>query len=226
MERCDIFYCDKSLHIVTSCDSYGLCRIIEDCDRWLHGYWFWLWQFYDRLYQGIKKHEFWQYLSTWNVNLWDICVWPITKLFSQGRKTATKTWNVPNFKLLNGHPIEPPNPEQHQKLKYTTKGGRNIVVYDNLFPEELLDHLRDHVLKYGVYYYDESTSDPTSDNVQWIAGFPLEEFVESPYWSILKEVWWVQGFDCLFIVKWGRKQDSGFPSHGEGEKKKVLIIPP
>ena len=62
------------------------------------------------------------------------------------------------------------------------------MVYDNLFPEELLDHLRDHVLKYGVYYYDDSTSDPTSDNVQWIAGFPLQEFVESPYWSILKEV--------------------------------------
>lgn len=60
-------------------------------------------------------------------------------------------------------------------------------MYDNLFPVELLDHLRNHVLKYGTYFYDDSI-DSESDNVQWIAGFMLKPYLLSPYWKVVKSV--------------------------------------
>ena len=65
--------------------------------------------------------------------------------------------------------------------------GRKIFVFDNLFPKELLDHLRSFVLKYGSYFYDDSI-DSDSDNVQWIAGFLLKPYLKSPYWKIVKKV--------------------------------------
>ena len=97
-------------------------------------------------------------------------------------------WPGPDYQLPNGNTLNPVHPEQHQVLEFTTKTEkRKISVYDNLFPKVLLDRLRDHVLKYGVYYYDDSV-DASSDNVQWIAGFKLDAFVESPYWPVLKKV--------------------------------------
>ena len=99
-----------------------------------------------------------------------------------------RTWSLPDFKQPNGEPFKPSDPAQHQTLEFTTKTEkRKIVVYDNLFPKLLLDHLRDFVLKFGKYYYDDSI-DEHSDNVQWIAGFDLDEFIGSPYWAVVKKV--------------------------------------
>ena len=58
---------------------------------------------------------------------------------------------------------------------------------DDLFPKDLLDHLRAHVLKYGTYFYDES------NNVQWIARLNMQLFLKSPYWKIIHAV------SCLFF---------------------------
>ncbi len=60
-------------------------------------------------------------------------------------------------------------------------------MFDNLFPIDLLDHMRAHVLKYGTYFYDDSI-DSESDNVQWIASLDMPMYLESPYWKIIKAV--------------------------------------
>ncbi len=65
--------------------------------------------------------------------------------------------------------------------------GDRLYVFDNLFPVELLDHVRAYVLKYGTYFYDDSI-DSDSDNVQWIAGHDMYRYIESPYWKIIKAV--------------------------------------
>ena len=65
--------------------------------------------------------------------------------------------------------------------------GEKIFVFDNLFPKDLLDHMRAHVLKYGTYFYDDSI-DEESDNVQWIAGLDMPLYLKSPYWKIIHAV--------------------------------------
>lgn len=65
--------------------------------------------------------------------------------------------------------------------------GEKIYVFDDLFPKDLLDHMRAHVLKYGTYFYDDSI-DEESDNVQWIAGLDMPMFLKSPYWKIIRAV--------------------------------------
>ncbi len=65
--------------------------------------------------------------------------------------------------------------------------GEKIFVFDDLFPVDLLDHMRAHVLKYGTYFYDDSIDDE-SDNVQWIAGFDMPLYTKSPYWKIIHAV--------------------------------------
>ena len=104
------------------------------------------------------------------------------------RKEAYAKWFLPDYKLPNGEPFSPPDPEKHKVFEFTTKtDGRKIFVYDNLFSEDLLAHLRAFVLKYGSYFYDDSI-DSESDNVQWIAGFLLNPYIKSPYWKIVQSV--------------------------------------
>ena len=106
----------------------------------------------------------------------------------QQRAMAYSSWHLPNYTLNSGEPFAAPNPADHVKFKYTSKSGRKLFVFDNVFPKDVLDHLRSFVLNYGTYYYDDSV-DEGSDNVQWIAGFSLEEYLQSPYWKVVKKVW-------------------------------------
>lgn len=118
-----------------------------------------------------------------------ISFWLITApLLSQDREYSYKNWYLPEYKLSKDAPFTAPDPAKHKVLEYTTKtDGRKIVVFDGLFSENLLDHLRGFVLKYGTYFYDDSI-DSSSDNVQWIAGFLLNPYIQSPYWKIIRKV--------------------------------------
>lgn len=104
----------------------------------------------------------------------------------KARDEAHSKWYIPEYEIPGG--IENLDIEKHKTFEYTTKtDGRKIFVYDNLFSKELLDHLRSFVLKYGTYFYDDSI-DSTSDNVQWVAGFLLAPYIQSPYWKIIQKV--------------------------------------
>ncbi len=60
-------------------------------------------------------------------------------------------------------------------------------MFDGLFTRDVLDHLRSVILNHGVYYYDDSY-DEDSDNVQWIAGFDVDKYVQSRMWRITGDV--------------------------------------
>ncbi|XP_057303752.1 uncharacterized protein LOC130641105 [Hydractinia symbiolongicarpus] len=113
-----------------------------------------------------------------------------TKLlqYRKDREYSYKNWYLPQYKLSEDEPFTAPDPAKHKVLEYTTKtDGRKIVVFDGLFSKDLLDHLRGFVLKYGTYFYDDSI-DSSSDNVQWIAGFLLNPYIQSPYWKIIRKL--------------------------------------
>lgn len=74
-----------------------------------------------------------------------------------------------------------------QVSKYQTKDGKKIFVFDDLFDKSDLDQLRAVILKYGLYYYDDSEVDD-SDNVQWIAGFSVDSYIKSRLWTITRKV--------------------------------------
>jgi len=60
-------------------------------------------------------------------------------------------------------------------------------VFDGLFAKEDLDALRTQTIKYGKYFYDDRL-DSQSDNVQWIAGFNVDRFVNSRFWPVIHQV--------------------------------------
>ena len=62
-----------------------------------------------------------------------------------------------------------------------------LAVFDGLFNKDDLDKLRSYTQRYGKYYSDDSV-DLTSDNVQWIAGFPVNEFVKTKLWKVIEQV--------------------------------------
>ncbi|XP_071945135.1 uncharacterized protein [Antedon mediterranea] len=75
----------------------------------------------------------------------------------------------------------------HFVTKHQSYNGKQILVFDDLFLSGDLEKIKHHVLNYGSYYYDDSF-DFESDNVVWIAGFPVDEFVSTRLWPIVKQV--------------------------------------
>ena len=81
----------------------------------------------------------------------------------------------------------------HKVAEHQSLTGKKIFVFDGLFEQEDLDKLRSVILKYGTYYYDDS-EDSTSDNVQWIAGFPINSYIKSRLWNITHQV------NCFILI--------------------------
>ena len=79
------------------------------------------------------------------------------------------------------------NVETRQIYEAKSQEGKRIVVFDDLFPNDVLNHLRSVILNYGVYYYDDSYNEE-NDNVQWIAGFKVDKYVQSRMWGTTWEV--------------------------------------
>ena len=81
------------------------------------------------------------------------------------------------------------NIAQHQVSEHTSTEGKKILVFDDLFDKEDLDRLRAFIFKHGTYYYDDSDDgDDGGDNVQWIAGFEINEYIQSRLWNIMQQV--------------------------------------
>ncbi|XP_054768909.2 uncharacterized protein LOC129276552 [Lytechinus pictus] len=70
---------------------------------------------------------------------------------------------------------------------YTTSQGKRLYIFDGLFDADDLMKLREFVPKHGTFYYDDSL-DLDSDNVQWIAGFPIESYVQGKMWTPTQKV--------------------------------------
>jgi hypothetical protein len=82
---------------------------------------------------------------------------------------------------------------------YQTKEGKKVFVFDDLFDKKDLDMLRIVILKYGLYYYDDSDDGGESDNVQWIAGFAIDRYIQSRLWNITHKVCnKFKNYHCLF----------------------------
>lgn len=78
---------------------------------------------------------------------------------------------------------------RHKVSEHTSVQGKKILVFDDLFDKEDLDKLRAFILKHGTYYYDDSDlGDDDSDNVQWIAGFEINDYIQSRLWNIMQQV--------------------------------------
>ncbi|XP_028394289.1 uncharacterized protein LOC114518487 isoform X2 [Dendronephthya gigantea] len=82
---------------------------------------------------------------------------------------------------------EPINARKMLVSEAKSEEGKKIFVFDGLFKRDVLDQLRSVILNYGVYYYDDSY-DEESDNVQWIAAFNVDEYVQSRMWGITREI--------------------------------------
>lgn len=78
---------------------------------------------------------------------------------------------------------------QHFVSEHTSTQGKKILVFDDLFDKEDLDKLRAFIFKHGTYYYDDSDEgDNDSDNVQWIVGFEINDYIQSRLWNIMQQV--------------------------------------
>ncbi|XP_030842505.1 uncharacterized protein LOC753783 isoform X2 [Strongylocentrotus purpuratus] len=70
---------------------------------------------------------------------------------------------------------------------YTTSQGKRLYIFDGLFNADDLMKLREFVPKHGKFYFDDSL-DLDSDNVQWIAGFPIDSYVQGKMWTATQKV--------------------------------------
>ncbi|XP_067048677.1 uncharacterized protein [Acropora muricata] len=77
---------------------------------------------------------------------------------------------------------------KHKVSEHLSMQGKRILVFDDLFDKEDLDKLRVFIFKHGTYYYDDSDEgDSDSDNVQWIAGFEINDYIKSRLWNVMQQ---------------------------------------
>jgi Rps23 Pro-64 3,4-dihydroxylase Tpa1-like proline 4-hydroxylase len=92
----------------------------------------------------------------------------------------------------SGFPMgkSPDNPlidiKSHITRHFYSKDGLQVIILDNIFSEDDLNMLRNFVLENGTYNFDLSSE--SADNVQWITGYEVEEFVKSHIWAQTKQV--------------------------------------
>ena len=105
---------------------------------------------------------------------------------SSGKNTYTLE---PSFKLLtkaDAMPMERINVQQFITRNFTTADGRCIVVLDNIFSVKELDALRHTVMSSG--YNDNAAGLDSTDNVQWIMAFEVEEFVQTSMGQLVSQI--------------------------------------
>ena len=71
--------------------------------------------------------------------------------------------------------------------RYMTSTKKGIIVFDDLFSKDELDRLRSYIISHGKYFYDDSL-EADSDNVHWISGYPVDDFVRTTYWLKIRQV--------------------------------------
>nr|XP_006820061.1 PREDICTED: uncharacterized protein LOC102810274 [Saccoglossus kowalevskii] len=102
---------------------------------------------------------------------------------------ATKTLFVKH----KDNPVEKKiDVQKHLTHEFQSSAGKRIVVLDGLFNNDDLDSLRRYTLKYANYFYDDSL-DLESDNVQWIAGYEVDDYIQS------QDQWFPYDVSCNLI---------------------------
>eukprot|EP00116_Pleurobrachia_bachei_P008335 sb/3468597/ len=88
--------------------------------------------------------------------------------------------------VFSGIQIDPnTNYATHVTATHKTALDRPVHVVDNLFSQETLSQLLQHVYTSSQYYYDDSEDGGETDNVQWISGYRTVEFVKSNLWNLI-----------------------------------------
>lgn len=100
---------------------------------------------------------------------------------------------LPSCKLLskanstsNGNEVESIDLKKFLTRNFTTADGYSIVVFDDLLPARDLDALMRTVQSGG--YNDMEADLNGADNVQWILGFEVEEFVQTSMWQLFSRI--------------------------------------
>ena len=98
--------------------------------------------------------------------------------------------HFPSFKLL--HKTDGTAPSDKLDIKqfitrnFTTGDGRSIIVLDNILPSKELDALTYTVVNSG--YNDNAADANSGDNVQWIMGFEVEDFLQTSLWQLVSQI--------------------------------------
>lgn len=96
----------------------------------------------------------------------------------------------PSFKLLKkaelATPMQIEDVKQFMTRNFTTVDDRSIVVLDEIIPANDLDALMYTVSNSG--YNDNAAGIDSTDNVQWIMAFEVEEFVQTSMWQLFSHI--------------------------------------
>jgi len=95
----------------------------------------------------------------------------------------------PSFRLLtkaDTSPRERVDIKQFITRNFTTIDGRYIVVFDDILPAKELDALMETVLNSG--YNDNAAGEDSADNVQWIMGFEVDDFIQTSMWQLVTQI--------------------------------------
>ncbi|XP_039256913.2 uncharacterized protein LOC120333637 [Styela clava] len=105
------------------------------------------------------------------------------------QKFLTELHNPPYLNNWIGHTSKASSLDfnKHMTLYRENRNGHFVAVFDGLFDESSLSLLRSWVIKYGTYFFDGSI-DVDSDNVQWIAGINVDDFVHTQFWPVIKRM--------------------------------------
>ena len=96
---------------------------------------------------------------------------------------------IPSFKHLtkaDAFNVEKEDIKQFVTRNFTTSDGRHIVVFDDIVPAKELDALRYTIINGG--YNDNAAGVDSTDNVQWIMAFEVEEFVQTSLWQLASQI--------------------------------------
>lgn len=97
--------------------------------------------------------------------------------------------HFPSFKLLpktDTAPSEMLDVKQFITRNFTTSDGRCIIVLDNILPTKELDALMHTVVSGG--YNDNAAGMDSTDNVQWIMAFEVDDFVQTSLWQLVSQI--------------------------------------
>ncbi|KAL9988716.1 hypothetical protein ACROYT_G003194 [Oculina patagonica] len=92
-------------------------------------------------------------------------------------KFLTKTGTTPSEKL---------DIKQFITRNFTTSDGRCVIVLDNIVPARELDALRQTVVSSG--YNDNAAGMDSTDSVQWIMAFEVDDFVQTSLWQLISQI--------------------------------------
>lgn len=97
--------------------------------------------------------------------------------------------HYPSFKLLSkpgATPSEKLDIKQFITRNFTTSDGRCVIVLDNILPARELDALRQTVVSSG--YNDNAAGMDSTDSVQWIMAFEVDDFVQTSLWQLISQI--------------------------------------